>query len=301
VTAYRVFLGLFEERERRRELLAHLVFAGLIDVQDRVFLNRSYTTGHKSYRARATVELGDAVGWDDAHDVLYAGVPDMAVGPRWHSAYEMACQVAWTRLAEPEARPKSSMEPSPGRVVEARVLANDAPLAPAEAEELIAAIMGPSEKAWIETLTARLLAGAAPRHILDIHPDRLRARHPERRAPRQLLDARQHSYEYVNTMGWFFDNFEHPHRVKLLYVACSFVHQAAGWVRDTPGQCVERRGGAGERGRADRGPDPRAPGCRADDAQDRRERGVDARLSRGGARPRAARPDPRPRRGQGRQ
>jgi hypothetical protein len=39
----------------------------------------------------------------------------------------------------------------------------------------------------------------------------------------------------VNTMGWFFDNFEHPHRVKLLYVACSFVHQAAGWVRDTPG------------------------------------------------------------------
>ena len=60
-------------------------------MQDRAFQNRSYTTGHKSFRARATVELGDAIGWDDAHDVLYAGALDIAVGPRWYSIYEMAC------------------------------------------------------------------------------------------------------------------------------------------------------------------------------------------------------------------
>jgi hypothetical protein len=80
IEAYRVFLGLFEEPGRRHDLLGHMAFAGLIDVQDRMLLNRSYTTGHKSYRARATFEIGDAVGWDQAHDVLYAGVPDMAVG-----------------------------------------------------------------------------------------------------------------------------------------------------------------------------------------------------------------------------
>jgi hypothetical protein len=68
-----------------------LVFAGLIDLQDRAFLNRSYTTGHKSYRARATVELGTAIGWDDVHPVLYAGALDIAIGPRWYSTYEMAC------------------------------------------------------------------------------------------------------------------------------------------------------------------------------------------------------------------
>jgi hypothetical protein len=234
VTAYRVFLGLFEEREHRRELLAHLVFAGLIDVQDRMFLNRSFTTGHKSYRARATVELGDTVGWDDAHDVLYAGALDMAVGPRWHSAYEMACQVAWTRLAEPESRPKSSMEPSPNRVVEERLLANSAPLSPAESEELIGAIMGTAETAWIETLTAVLLAGKDPRRILDTI---------QIAAARVILSAGlpdnfsmpHHGYEYTNTMGWFFDTFDHPHRIKLLYVACSFIHQSSGWVRDTPG------------------------------------------------------------------
>ena len=57
--AYRVFLGLMQNKPERKEVLAQLVFAGLIDVQDRAFYNRSYTTGHKSYRARATVELGN--------------------------------------------------------------------------------------------------------------------------------------------------------------------------------------------------------------------------------------------------
>ena len=100
IEAYRVFLGFFQERERRRDLLAQLAFAGLIDVQDRMLNNCPYTTGHKSYRARATIELGQAIGWEDAHDVIYAGVLDMAVGPRWHSNYEMACQVELGLLAD---------------------------------------------------------------------------------------------------------------------------------------------------------------------------------------------------------
>ena len=32
----------------------------------------------------------------------------------------------------------------------------------------------------------------------------------------------QHSYEYCNTLGWFYDSFDHPHQVKLLYVAAAF-------------------------------------------------------------------------------
>src|SRR5262250_2147609 len=166
VTAYRVFLGLFAEREHRRELLAHLAFAGLIDVQDRMLYNRSYTTGHKAHRARATIEIGEAVGWDDAHDVLYAGALDMAVGPRWHSAYEMACQVAWVFLAEDESKPKSSMEPSPKRLVESRLLANAQPLTPVDAERLQRAILDEPEPAYIHELNRLLLAGVDPRPIL---------------------------------------------------------------------------------------------------------------------------------------
>ena len=232
--AYRVFLGLFQEREHRRELLAHLAFAGLIDVQDRMLYNRSYTTGHKGYRARATIELGDAIGWDDAHDILYAGVPDMAVGPRWYSTYEMACQVSWLFLAEDDARPKSSMEPSPTRLVEERLLHNAVPLTPAEGERLIRAITTEPEPAYIHEITTLLLAGKDPRQILDAI---------QVASARVILMVRRptdfsmphHSYEYSNTLGWFYDTFDHPHRLKLLYVAGSFVNQAAHWVQNTPG------------------------------------------------------------------
>ena len=95
IEAYRVFLGLMENKPNRKEVLAEMVFAGLMDVQDRMLYNRSYTTGHKAYRARSTVEIGNAIGWDNpqAHHVLYAGALDIAVGPRWYSTYEMACNL----------------------------------------------------------------------------------------------------------------------------------------------------------------------------------------------------------------
>jgi hypothetical protein len=232
--AYRVFLGLFEDKEHRRELLAHLAFAGLIDVQDRMLYNRSYTTGHKGYRARATIELGTAIGWDDAHDVLYAGALDMAVGPRWHSAYEMACQVSWLSLAEADSKPKSSMEPSPQGLVEERLLRNAAPVTPAEAQGLIQAIVAEPEPAYIHEITALLLAGKDPRQILDtiqVASARviLAAAHPAN------FSMPHHGYEYTNTLRWFYDTFDHPHRLKLLYVAGSFINQAAHWVQNTPG------------------------------------------------------------------
>ena len=246
--AYRVFLGLLQDRAHRKEVLAHLAFAGLIDVQDRMLYNRSYTTGHKGYRARATIELGEAIGWDSAHDVLYAGALDMAVGPRWHSAYEMACQVAWVFLAEDDAKPRSSMEPSPAGLVESRLLQNSGPLAPADAERLTRAILTEPEPAYIHEITRLLLAGTAPRQILDAL---------QLAAARVILSVGHsgnfsmphHSYEYTNTLGWFYDTFEHPHRLKLLYVAGSFVNQAAHWVRNTPdndvGETRAPRGASG--------------------------------------------------------
>ena len=232
--AYRLFLGMFQAREHRRELLAHLVFAGLIDVQDRMLYNRSYTTGHKAHRARATVELGETVGWDRAHDILYAGVLDMAVGPRWHSAYEMACQVSWLFLAEDDARPKSSLEPSPARLCEERLLKNAERLTAIEADRLIHTILAEPEPAYIEAITALLLAGKDPRQILDTI---------QVASARVILSVESpanfsmphHGYEYTNTLRWFYDTFDHPHRLKLLYVAGSSISQAAHWVRHTPG------------------------------------------------------------------
>jgi hypothetical protein len=46
--------------------------------------------------------------------------------------------------------------------------------------------------------------------------------------PRRLnFSLPQHCYEYCNTLGWFWDTFEHPQRVKLLYLAAAYLNQAA--------------------------------------------------------------------------
>lgn len=215
--SYRVFLGLMDDAPNRRQVLAQLAFAGLIDVQDRMFHNRSYTTGHKSFRARATIELGEAIGWDRAHDVLYAGVPDMAVGPRWHSTYEMGCNAVQNLL---EGRDQD-------------LLAQDGCLTAAEEAMLVDVILRQQEPSVIEALVALLRAGRAPRRILDAI---------QVAAAQVILDTgnpnnfsmAQHGYEYCNTVGWFYDTFDHPHRLKLLFVAASFINHGSHHQSDTP-------------------------------------------------------------------
>jgi hypothetical protein len=233
IDAYRVFLGLIDESEHRREVLAQLVFAGLIDVQDRMLYNRSYTTGHKAYRARSVVELGNAIGWEGAHDVIYAGALDIAVGPRWHSVYEMACNVI-TMFIEGE---EVHAVPYGGTSERERaLLSNSGPLGEADTAELVDALIREHEPAYIEKISQLLLAGSAPRGIVDAI---------QLAAAQVVLETEgansfsmpQHTYEYCNTLGWFYDNFAHPQRLKLLYVAGSMVNQAAwnqkhmGWTK----------------------------------------------------------------------
>jgi hypothetical protein len=215
--AYRVFLGLMADQPNRRQVLAQLAFAGLIDVQDRMFHNRSYTTGHKAYRARATIELGETLGWSSAHSVLYAGVPDLAVGPRWYSTYEMGCNVVQNVL---DGRDQA-------------LLAQEGELSPAEEAMLVDTILRQREPSVIEALVALLKAGRAPRRILDAIQVAsaqviLETGHPNN------FSMSQHGYEYCNTVGWFFDTFEHPHRLKLLFVAAAFINRASEHQANTP-------------------------------------------------------------------
>ncbi len=234
--AYRVFLGIMEEPRNRKAALAQLCFAGLIDLQDRVYLNRSYTTGHKSFRARATVELGNFVGWDNAHHVLYAGALDIGVGPRWYSTYEMACNCI-THYIE---KAKISAIPYGGATTkEAEILRQTTPLTKEEAEAFLDVVLHGQEPGIQEALSALLLAGKGPRQILDVL---------QIGGAQILIETQdtlnfsipQHCYEYLNTLGWFYDNFEHPQRLKLLYVATSYLNRNA-WHNNQSGDGREVR------------------------------------------------------------
>ena len=223
IEAYRVFLGLMEDKPHRREVLAELAFAGLIDVQDRMLYNRSYTTGHKAYRARATVEIGDAIGWDNAHHVLYAGALDIAVGPRWYSTYEMACNAVKMFI---DGEGLHAVPYGGASERETSLLANTEPLNQAESAALIEALIRQPEPAYVEQLAKLLLAGKGPRQILDVI---------QIAAAQVVIETQkdtnfsmpQHCYEYCNTLGWFYDTFQHPLRLKLLFVAASFLNRDA--------------------------------------------------------------------------
>jgi hypothetical protein len=210
IPAYRVFLGLLEEPANRPRAMAQLVFAGLINVQDRMLFNRSYTTGHKAYRARATVELVDAVGWDNAHPVIYAGVPDMAVGPQWHSVWEMAANFCQAALE--------------GRDHELRL--NASPLTPAEQQVLLETMLKAREPDVQNRVAELLKAGRGPLKILDVIQVAAAELMVECGAP-ENYSMPQHSTEYCNTLRWYFETFDHPHQVKLLFVAAAMVNTAA--------------------------------------------------------------------------
>jgi hypothetical protein len=204
-------------------VLAEMCFAGLMDVQDRVLHNRSYTTGHKAYRARSTVELGNALGWDKAHNVIYAGALDIAVGPRWYSTYEVACNYI-KMMIEGEA-----LHAVPyGGVSEAElaVLRNEQPVNQQEAAELTAAVLRQGEIETLETLTRLLKSGKDPRRLLDVLQLAVAQTVLEARDP-MAFNMPHHCYEYHNTLAWFYDTFDHPRRLRLLYVAAMFANRVA--------------------------------------------------------------------------
>ncbi len=223
VEAYRVFLGLMENPAERQAVLAQLCHAGLMDVQDRALYNRSYTTGHKAFRARATVDLGNLLGWDNAHNVIYAGAVDVAVGPRWYSTYEMACNVIKIFL---EKQAVSAIPYGGASDVELAILANKEPLTREETQALERAIIREPEPGFLELLCKYLEAGKSARHILDAL---------QTASAQVILETTgannfslpQHCFEYLNSLTWFFDNFQHKQQVKLLVLAASYLNRAA--------------------------------------------------------------------------
>ena len=227
--AYGLFLGLMEDERNRERALAQLVFAGLIDLQDRVFLNRSYTTGHKSYRARATVELGERIGWKDARAVLYAGALDIGVGPRWYSTYEYASNAVKTLIDGETLR---AVPYAGASDAETAMRANTGTLSAAETAETVSALIREPEPANVEQVAKLLKAGKSPVAIVDAI---------QIAAARVLLETRgdmnfsipQHCYEYCNTVRWFLGRFDHRQQLKMLFTAASFVSRNAEHQRNT--------------------------------------------------------------------
>jgi hypothetical protein len=208
--SYGLFLGLAEDEEVRPRLRDHLIFLGLIDVQDTVIGRKARNTGHKALRARAVTDLADFVGWDRAQGVYYIGVPDMAVGPLYYSLYDAACVVV-------------SELPDAGKRLEQT---NQTPLTPAEVEALVQLLMTADQQAVWARITAHLRGGTSIRSLGDAIQIGAAELILRTTVPRQFTDG-QHPFDYCNTANDWIRRGESPYKPRILYLMANFVNDAA--------------------------------------------------------------------------
>ncbi len=209
--SYGMFLDLAADEEARPKLRDQLLFLGLIDVQDTIMGRKARNTGHKALRARAIADLADFVGWEQAHGVFYTGVPDMAVGPLYYSAYDAACVIL------------AAAFPDGGKGLRE---ANTTPLTPEEVEAFIDLLMvGTQQDVW-DQLTAHLKGGKSIRSLGDtiqIGAAELILRNT---TPRAFTDG-QHPFDYCNTANYWMRGSDSPYQQRVLYLMANFVNDAA--------------------------------------------------------------------------
>jgi hypothetical protein len=214
--SYGQFLGLASDESARAALRDQLLFLGCIDLQDTVAGRKARNTGHKAIRARATLDLADTVGWERAHGVFYAGVPDMAVGPLYYSLYDAACVTTNARF------------PDGGRQLKQT---NQIPLTDDEVDAFLKVVLeGQLSEAWDE-VTRHLESGksiTSLAHALQIAGAELILRWQRDPA---VLSLGQHVNDYGNVVNYWFRTSDNPCQPRVLYLMAAYANDVA---RSTP-------------------------------------------------------------------
>jgi hypothetical protein len=209
--SYGLFLGLAEDAGTRPLLRDQLTFLGLIDLQDTVIGRKARNTGHKALRARAVVDLADAIGWDDAHGAYYMGVPDMAVGLLYYSLYDAACVHVAAEF------------PDAGKSLRDT---NQAPLSAAEVEELIDLLMTADQQTVWTRITAHLKNGKSIGSLGDTIQIAGAELILRTTVPRQFTNG-QHPFDYCNVANNWLRGSNNPYQARILYLMANFINDVA--------------------------------------------------------------------------
>jgi hypothetical protein len=209
--SYGLFLGLAADAAARPYLRDHLLFLGLIDLQDTIIGRKARNTGHKALRARAIVDLADAIGWERARGVFYIGVPDLAVGPLYYSLYDAACVTVTSEFPESGKQLRQT---------------NASPLTPAEVEDMVRLLVeGDSTAVW-DQVTAHLKNGKSLTSLGDTIQIGAAELILRTTVGRQFTDA-QHAFDYCNVANYWLRTSTSPYQPRILYLMANFVNDAA--------------------------------------------------------------------------
>jgi len=209
--SYGLFLGLAAEEAARPLLRDQLLFLGLIDIQDTVIGRKARNTGHKALRARAVTDLAGFIGWERAHGVYYIGVPDMAVGPLYYSAYDAACVTITSEFPDGGKNLKQT---------------NQTPLTPAEVEDMVRLLMEADGQTVWDRVTTHLRNGKSLRSLGDTIQIGAAELILRTTVPRQFTDG-QHPFDYCNTANYWLRTSDNPYQARILYLMANFVNDVA--------------------------------------------------------------------------
>src|SRR5262245_49888907 len=209
--SYGLFLGLAADERIRPRLRDHLIFLGLIDLQDTIAGRKARNTGHKALRARAVTDLAEFIGWERSGGVHYIGVPDMAVGPLYYSLYDAACVAVTSEF------------PDAGKNL---AQTNHTPLTPAQVEEMVQLLMVADAPTVWGLVSSHLKNGKSIRSLGDTIQIGAAELILRTTVGRQFTDG-QHPFDYCNTANYWLRTTTSPYQARVLYLMAHFVNDAA--------------------------------------------------------------------------
>ncbi|HUX85803.1 MAG TPA: hypothetical protein VMW65_02275 [Chloroflexota bacterium] len=213
--SYRLFLGLAEEPEYRERLKEQLLFLSIIDIQDTIIgphKRKIQNIGHKSFRARALIDIADYVGWENAHHVFYGIVPDFACWPRFYDLWgEMSAKVPQIFGPEWNALKQVNQE---HMTVEERDRTMDVIVHATSAEEVKDQITALLKRGVRFTDIAQAVVLGHAAYVMEV-ADNSRS-----------FFTTGHAFDYCNVVHYWIRRFDNPNQVKGLYFMAVFLNDA---------------------------------------------------------------------------
>ncbi len=224
VRAFQLFLGLADEAcgddEKRRRVESQVLFAGIVDLPGpRQLTGLLVNPAHKAIRARAMVDIANAVGWENAYPAFFVVIPDLANNPRNHDLFETA---------------HSLLRANFGPDYHAMRSANTTTIGEREAERFIDVMLHAEPGVLFSHIIGLLREGISLVSINDaaiLAAARIQGRLEQPGTVQGFFNS-GHCLDYANVIGLWLRRYDHQHQMKAAFFAPHFVNDTARFVRD---------------------------------------------------------------------
>ncbi len=217
VEGYRLFLGLADEPGYQAKLEDAILMAGIFEMQETIFNRRTRSTGHKALRARAMVEIGQFLGWENSHNLHWSVVPDIPTAPLFYELYDYVSSICSQRLKDTIPT----------------ILRSRRHLSEEEIERTMTRVIEGSREEVINQVTGLLQSGKSVIAIADALTAACQKWMAQIESPNGFFMP-GHVHDYLNVVNFWMRTYKSPHVVKALYHEAIFINDVAAFARQFP-------------------------------------------------------------------